>query len=176
MCNSKSTGFLAQLFVEDVERQAAAQFDAEQARYEARARELYLVDRAKYETPETITATHILFDTKSRDSAAARALAVDARAKIVAGADMGMLALEQSDDPSARSNKGALDWFARKQMDPAFADAAFALKVPGELSQPVQSQFGWHVIRLDGRRPATMPDYDKVRETITRGHQEEVRR
>ncbi len=157
---------LAQLFVEDIERQAAAQFDAEQARYEARARELYIVDRAKYELPETITATHILFDTKSRDSAAARALAADARARIAAGADMGMLALEQSDDPSAKNNKGVLDWFARPQMDPAFADAAFALKTPGELSQPVHSQFGWHVIRLDGRRPATMPDYDKVRETI----------
>ncbi len=158
--------FLAQLYVESVEAQAAAQFDADRANFDARARELYLVDRAKYETPETITATHILFDTKSRDSAAARALAVETRAKVAAGADLGKLAFELSDDPSARNNKGTLDWFARKDMDPAFAEAAFALKSPGELSAPVQSQFGWHIIRLDGRRPAVMPAYEQVREAI----------
>ena len=158
--------FLAQLYIEDVELQAGAQFDAERARYEARARELFVVDRAKYEKPETITATHILFDTKSRDSAAARALAADARARIVAGADMGKLALEHSDDPSAKNNKGTIEWFAARDMDPAFAKAAFALRSAGELSQPVQSQFGWHVIRLDGRRPAAMPPYEEVRDTI----------
>lgn len=158
--------FLAQVYIEDVELQAMARFDADAAKYEARARELYVVDRAKYETPETITATHILFDTKSRDSTAARAMAADARARIAAGADMGKMAEERSDDPSARNNKGTLEWFARKDMDPAFASAAFALKSAGELSQPVESQFGWHVIRLDGRRPATMPPYDQVRDAI----------
>ncbi len=157
---------LSQIYIENLEVDAGALFDANLAQYEARARELYLVDRAKYELPETITATHILFDTKSRDSAAAKALVTEARAKIVAGADMGSLAFELSDDPSAKNNRGKLEWFAAKEMDPAFAEAAFALSSPGELSVPVQSKFGWHVIRLDERRPVTMPPYEQVREVI----------
>jgi alkanesulfonate monooxygenase SsuD/methylene tetrahydromethanopterin reductase-like flavin-dependent oxidoreductase (luciferase family) len=82
------------------------------------------------------------------------------------GADMGALAYEESDDPSAKRNNGALGWFAKKDMDPAFADAAFALKNPGDVSEPVQSEFGWHVIRLDGRRPPSVKPYDEVREVI----------
>jgi parvulin-like peptidyl-prolyl isomerase len=112
-----------------------------------------------------LVVTHILFDTKKRDSDAARKLALDTRAKIEAGADMGQLAREVSDDPSAQRNFGKIDWFSRGQMDPAFSDAAFALK-SGQVSEPVLSQFGWHVIRLDNRRAATTPSYEQVRETI----------
>lgn len=156
---------LSQFMVERIEAQAAAEFEANIKTYEARARELYVADRAKYATPEQLVVTHILFDTKKRDSDAARKLALDTRAKVAAGGDMGQLARELSDDPSAQRNLGKIDWFARGQMDPAFSDAAFALKV-GQLSEPVQSQFGWHVIRLDDRRAATTPPYEQVRETI----------
>ena len=54
----------------------------------------------------------------------------------------------------------------KKEMDPAFGEAAFALKNTGDLSEPVLSQFGWHIIRLDGKRPATVRTYDEARETI----------
>jgi peptidyl-prolyl cis-trans isomerase C len=157
---------LAQAMVERIESEAGAEFDASRAQYNGRAREIFLVDRAKYETPEQVTATHILFDVKKHGADTARKMADDARAKIVAGADMGKLAKDLSDDPSAQSNAGKLDWFAKREMDPAFADAAFALRDPGDLSAPVQSQFGWHVIRLDGRRPPATPAYEQVRDTI----------
>jgi parvulin-like peptidyl-prolyl isomerase len=113
-----------------------------------------------------VSATHVLFDAKKRGADDAKRLAQEARAKILAGADMGKLAYEQSDDPTAKRNNGALGWFAKKDMDPAFADAAFALKNPGDVSEPVLSEFGWHVIRLDGKRPASVKPYDEVRETI----------
>jgi len=77
-----------------------------------------------------------------------------------------VLAREVSDDRSAKSNSGQLGWFGFGEMDPAFAKAAFALTKTGEFSQPVQSSFGWHVIRLDGRRPAVRKPYDEVRESI----------
>ena len=157
---------LAQMMVESVEAAAAAEFDANRGRYETRARESFMIDRAKYATPEMVSATHILFDTKKRSSDEAKKLALEARAKIAAGADMNKLAREISDDPSAGNNDGSLGWFAQKDMDPAFGAAAFALKNPGDLSEPVQSQFGWHVIRLDGRRPAVAPTFDQARETI----------
>ena len=51
-------------------------------------------------------------------------------------------------------------------MDPAFSNAAFALKNVGDLSEPVQSSFGWHIIRLDGRRPSAEIPFDKARKQI----------
>jgi len=76
------------------------------------------------------------------------------------------LAREISEDRSAKANGGQLGWFTFGEMDPAFAKAAFALSSTGELSQPVQSSFGWHVIRLEGRRPAVQKSYEEVRDAI----------
>lgn len=156
----------AQLKVAEIEAVATAGFDAKRAQWDARAREIYQIDRAKYSTPEQVSASHILFDTKARTSDEARKLAAEALAKAKAGADFNVLAREVSDDRSAKSNSGQLGWFAFGEMDPAFAKAAFALTKTGELSQPVQSSFGWHVIRLDGRRPAVQKPYEEVRESI----------
>ena len=156
---------LAQLLIESVEAKAGAEFDANRTKYEARARELYAVDRNSFAIPEQISATHILFDTKKRGADEAKKLAQDTRAKIAAGADMGKLAKEMSDDASAQNN-GALGWFAKKDMDAAFGEVAFALKNTGDVSDPVLSQFGWHIIRLDGKRPASVRTFDEARETI----------
>jgi len=156
----------AQLKIAEVEAVAAAAFDAQRALWESRAREIYLADRAKYATPEQISASHILFDTKSRSSDEARRLAAEARAKAAAGADFNALARQVSEDRSAKSNGGQLGWFTFGEMDPAFARAAFALTKSGELSEPVQSSFGWHVIRFDGRRPAVQKPFDEVRDSI----------
>ena len=79
---------------------------------------------------------------------------------------MGKLAKEISDDPSSSQNSGTLGWFSQKEMDPSFAAAAFGLKNVGDLSEPVQSQFGWHVIRLDGRRAGTLKSYEEARDQI----------
>ncbi len=155
--------FLAQVMVDNVETKAAAEFDAGQAKYEARARELYALDRSRFELPEQFTATHILFDLKKQNAETAQKLAQDTRAKIAAGGDMGKLAKELSDDPSASVNSGKLDWFATKEMDAAFGAAVASLRNPGELSAPVLSQFGWHVIRLDGRRPPGVQPYEQAR-------------
>lgn len=157
---------LGQIYIEKVEADAAAEFEATKLRFEARAREIYITDKARFARPEQLEATHILFDTKKRSADEAKKLAVATRARIVAGADMGALARELSDDPSAQNNSGRLDWFASKEMDPAFAATAFALKNVGDLSEPVQSQFGWHVIRLEARRPAAVPPYEEVRDTL----------
>jgi len=157
---------LGQIYIERIEAQAGAEFDAVKSRYEARARELYLTDKARFERPEQLEATHILFESKVRGSDAAKKLATETRARIVSGADMGALAKQLSDDPSAQANSGRLEWFGRKEMDPAFADVAFALKQPGDISEPVMSQFGWHVIRLEARRSPEVTPFDQVRDTI----------
>ena len=111
-------------------------------------------------------ASHILFDTRKHSSDEARALAVAARARIAAGGDFNAVASELSEDPSAGQNAGRLDWFVATEMDPAFSAAAFALAKEGDVSEPVQSRFGWHLIRLDGKKPAGQRSFDEVKGTI----------
>jgi peptidyl-prolyl cis-trans isomerase C len=159
--------FLAQVMMAKVDRDAAAEFDAKREQFVATARETYLLHKDQYMTPEEVSASHILFDpAKHGGSDGALALAKETRAKIAAGADFAKLAAELSDDPSSRANGGELGWFDGKKMDPAFSKAAFALAKPGDLSEPVQSSFGWHIIRLDGRRSPKQLSFDQASKRI----------
>jgi peptidyl-prolyl cis-trans isomerase C len=159
--------FLAQALLAKIEQDAATAFDAREAEFLAAAREDYLLNKAKYKSPEQVNASHILIDDKRRTEEAALAKAREVRAKLVAGADFATLARETSDDPSVKENGGDVGWFAAKgKMDPAFAEAAFSLKNVGDLSEPVHSSFGWHIIRLDGRRPPRELPFDRVRKQV----------
>lgn len=147
-----------------IEADARRAFDAQDN--EARARELYLQRRDTLRTPEQVSVTHILFDTKKRTEEEAVKLAKETRARIVAGENMEALAKALSDDPSAQRNNGRLDFFVKERMDPPFSKAAFALKNVGDLSEPVVGRFGVHVIRLDGHREGTIPPFEQVRGSI----------
>lgn len=154
------------LKVEKIAADAAADFDARRPAFEARARELYTVDRKAYSTPEQFSASHILFDIKSRSKDEALKLARDARARVVSGTDFNTLAREVSDDASAKRNSGKLDWFTAAEMDAGFSAGVAALKNIGDVSEPVLSSFGWHVIKLEGRRPAVQKTFEEARDQI----------
>jgi parvulin-like peptidyl-prolyl isomerase len=156
----------ATLLVSKLEEDAGRSVDARKSQFEARARELYLAGREQYRVPDQVAVSHILFDTKKRSPDEALKLAKDARAKVLAGADFNELAKEISDDPSAQANRGHLDYFDSSRMDPAFSSAAFALKNVGNVSEPVLSSFGYHIIRLDGRKPSHIRDFDEVKDQI----------
>jgi len=158
--------FLAQLRLTSLEDAAAAEFDAKRDSFMARANEFYTVDRQRYRAPEEVSASHILFDTKKHTSDEAKALAEAARARVVAGANFNTVAKEVSEDPSAKENDGKLGYFTRQRMDPAFSKVAFGLKQVGDVSEPVQSSFGWHVIRLDGRKEPRVKSFDEVKDEI----------
>jgi peptidyl-prolyl cis-trans isomerase C len=158
--------FLAQAMIGKIENDAAAAFDARQADFLAAARETYVLNKEKYRRPEQISASHILFDPAKRGNDAALALAKETRAKLLAGANFAIVAAEVSDDPTAKTNGGGLGWFGPGKMDPAFTKAAFALKNAGDFSEPVQSSFGWHIIRLDGRRPPQDMPWEQARKVI----------
>ncbi|MEK6407270.1 MAG: peptidylprolyl isomerase [Acidobacteriota bacterium] len=82
------------------------------------------------------------------------------------GEDFAKLATENSDDPGSKDKGGEYDFFGHGKMVPEFEKAAFALK-PGEISEPVETQFGFHVIKLEERRAAASPAADqKVRQQI----------
>lgn len=158
--------FLAQAMIGKIENDAAAEFDARQADFLAAARETYMLNKEKYRRPEQISASHILFDPAKRGNDAALALAKETRAKLLAGANFATVAAEVSDDPTAKTNGGGLGWFGPGKMDPAFTKGAFDLKNAGDLSEPVQSSFGWHIIRLDGRRPPQDMPWEQARKVI----------
>jgi peptidyl-prolyl cis-trans isomerase C len=160
---------LAQFRVAAIEEAASGAFEVKRAGYVARAREIYSADRDRYRLPEEVSASHILFDLKKHSDEEAKRLAQEARAKVASGADFNTLAKQISEDPSAEQNAGRLGWFTRERMDPAFSKAAFALKAAGDLSEPVQSKFGWHIIRLDDRRAARIRPFDDVRDDIVAG-------
>jgi len=103
---------------------------------------------------EEIRAKHILVSVKNQDTLAAYQKAVGLIAKLAAGADFDSLAVAESDDPSARVNKGDLYYFSGGQMVKPFEDAAYAMKV-GEISRvPVRTSFGYHIIKITERQPA----------------------
>jgi peptidyl-prolyl cis-trans isomerase C len=158
--------FYAAVQIQRIEEAAAAEFDARRSQFLAKAQERYAIDKNNYRTPEQVSVAHILFENKVRGNDAALALARETRAKLLAGADFAALAKELSDDPSAKSNSGHLDWFSADRMDPAFSKAAFAMKSVGDISEPVLSRFGYHLIRFEGRRPAAQQSFDQVKELI----------
>jgi peptidyl-prolyl cis-trans isomerase C len=157
---------LAALMVERIDIESGAEFDRATEKNVARARELYLVNRTKYVVPEEIDVSHILFDVSKRGKDAALAAANDARAKLLAGTDITQLAPTLSDDSSVTRNKGRLDMGPRGRFDPTFEAAAFALKNPGDVSEPVLTRFGYHVIKLEGRQPSRQLSFDEVRSLI----------
>ena len=115
-------------------------------------------EAAKAQKPEEeIHARHILVATAGDAQAVLK--------RLQAGEDFAKVAKELSKDPG--SEGGDLGWFTKDRMVPAFADAAFKLK-DGEFSAPVKSQFGWHVIQVEGRRQKTFPEFDKVKDQIAR--------
>ena len=102
--------------------------------------------------------------TLTKDEALKKTQALLERAR--KGEDFAKLATENSDDPGSKDKGGEYDFFAHGKMVPEFEKAAFALK-PGEISEPVETQFGFHIIKLEERRTAAPPDSDqKVRQQI----------
>lgn len=154
---------LAQAQVERIEAAAAADFDKSADKYAKRVRELYDVNRAKYTVPEQVRAAHILVQIKDGNRDAALAKATEIRAKAAGGAEFAQLAREFSDDSTASKNGGELGFFEAKAMDPAFASAAFAMTRKGEISAPVLSKFGYHIILFEDRRPARVRSFEEVK-------------
>lgn len=131
--------------------------------------EYFQANQSEFVTNEQVRARHILIRPLLEDEAAwrdAERKARDVYAQATApGADFAALARRLSDDPGSRDGGGDLGWFERGRMVPEFEAAVFAL-TPGAISQPVRSQFGYHVIRLEDRRPGAARPLAEVRETI----------
>jgi peptidyl-prolyl cis-trans isomerase C len=106
---------------------------------------------------EEVRARHILVETED----AAKKVAE----RIAKGEDFAAVAKEASTDPGSGAEGGDLGFFTKEQMVPEFAEAAFKLE-PGKVSEPVKSQFGWHIIKVEEKRQRPIPQLDEVRGQI----------
>jgi peptidyl-prolyl cis-trans isomerase D len=129
----------------------------------------YEQHRGEFVEQEQAHARHILFRVApgagpvERNEAELRAKSVVQIAQ--SGADFAELAAKHSDDPGSKDNGGDLGWFGRGQMVKEFEDAVWGAK-PGDILGPVQSQFGFHIIRVEGFKPQRQQALDEVREQV----------
>ena len=103
-----------------------------------------------------VHARHILVETEDEAKAIAE--------ELKKGGDFAELAKKKSKDPGA-SDGGDLGFFTKEQMVPEFSAVAFTLE-PGKISDPVKSQFGWHIIKVEEKRTRPLPTFDQVKDTI----------
>ncbi len=143
---------LARLYMKKhVEREAQPTEAELRAEYQKRLPQL---------TPSPqVHARHILVKTKEEAEAVRKRI-------VEGGEDFAKVAKEVSIGPS-KSKGGDLGYFGRGRMVPAFEKAAFALK-PGEVSEPVKTQFGWHIIKVEDKKEAKPPTFEQVRDRLAR--------
>ena len=122
---------------------------------DADAKKIYDEKIANMTPEEEVHARHILVESEEE--------AKEVKERLKKGEDFAALAKEKSKDTNAEG--GDLGFFTRGQMLKPFEDAAFALDI-GELSDPVQTQFGWHIIKVEEKRDQELPSFEEVKEAI----------
>ena len=147
----------ARLALENQDRalraEVAMQALSDDAVTEAALQDAYAERFGKAEPTTEYKAAHILVETEEEAAAL--------RAELQAGAEFAALARAHSTGPSG-SEGGDLGWFGPGSMVPAFEEVVVAL-APGEISQPVETQFGWHLVRLEDTRTVDVPGFEEVR-------------
>jgi peptidyl-prolyl cis-trans isomerase C len=130
---------------------------ARESNTDAAVREVYAEAAKGQGGEQEVRARHILVESE--------ALARAALKRVRSGEDFAKVADQVSKDPGSRG--GELGWFTKDRMVPEFAEAAFKLQ-PNQISEPVKSQFGWHIIKVEERRAKPFPKLEEVREQVER--------
>ena len=131
---------------------------------EALALTHYKANPQRFNLPAETAASHILIKKETPD---AKAKAEAILAELKRGADFAKLAREKSEDGNAQEG-GSLGYFTSGKMVPAFDAAVQKLQKPGDLSDVVETQFGYHVVKLDGRRTAGLRPFEQVKDVLVR--------
>lgn len=121
------------------------------------AQKLYDETTKALKPEEEVRARHILVEEEAQAKAAL--------ARVRKGEDFAKVAIELSKDPGSGKEGGDLGFFAKDRMVAPFAEAAFGLKV-GDVSEPVKTQFGWHVIKVEEKRTKPLPKFEDVKGEI----------
>ncbi|MHC3431151.1 peptidylprolyl isomerase [Delftia lacustris] len=130
---------------------------------ESQARNAYNAKPDRFSHLEQVQVRHILI---AGDTPESKAKAEQLLVQLQSGADFAELAKVNSIDKGSAAKGGDLGYFERGRMVPEFDEAAFALDKPGALSAPVKTKFGYHILKLEARRPAGVQPYAEVREQL----------
>lgn len=129
----------------------------------AYAQSAYKANTQRFEAPEQVRIRHILILVSEPG---ARATAEQLLKDLKAGADFEKMAKARSQDPGSAASGGDLGLVSRGRMVKPFEDAAFKLTQPGTLSDVVETNFGFHIIKLDGKRLAGLRSFEEVKDTL----------
>jgi peptidyl-prolyl cis-trans isomerase D len=136
--------------------------------FEKRAENEFKARKSQFDQKEQVKAQHILIRSQGAEGSEADTQALkrarSLRDQVLRG-DFGAVAEKNSDDPGSKSKKGDLGYFSRGQMVPQFEDVAFKMKV-GEISQPVKTQFGYHLIKLTDKKPAQEASFQAFKSNV----------
>jgi peptidyl-prolyl cis-trans isomerase C len=124
---------------------------------EVEAKKLYDDQVKQLKREEEVKARHILVESEEK--------AKEIFEKIAHGADFAQMAKDFSKDPGTKDDGGSLGYFTRGQMVPQFEEAAFKLG-KDDISQPVETQFGWHLVQLEDRRERQAPEFAAVKNRL----------
>ncbi len=153
-----------QVVLEYVELNKEAYFDEVDAS-EEELQELYRQQIGNL--AEQRRAAHILIEVDGTSDAEAKAQLEEIAAQLAAGGDFATLAKEHSDDPGSANEGGDLGYAGPGVYDPAFEDALYALE-EGQVSAPVRSEFGWHLIKLLGVQSPEVPSFESMKPELER--------
>jgi len=147
--------------------------------YEAMAQEVYALNKDSMTSVPRIDVSHILISNENRSKEEALEIAAEVQAKLAEDpSQFEALVMQYSEDPSAAGNRGHFTGIKKGDMVKPFEDAAFAME-EGEISEPVQTRYGLHIIRLDAHLPAVPMTYEDVREQLVEAertrHRERLR-
>jgi peptidyl-prolyl cis-trans isomerase C len=139
--------------------------DAPAADYELLGEEEYLVYSDEFKSEEMVDVSHILINNEKRSNEEALELAQSLRAQLAEDpARFDEFVMEYSEDPSKFSNEGRFQQVVRGEMVKPFEDMSFSMETSGDISQPVQTAYGYHIIRLNEKFPPIVKPYEEVKE------------
>ena len=157
----------------DITKQEIADFLAVEKNVEL-AKSLYEGMNEEFNKPAQLKARHILLPVKQGEKGDEQKKQIEAIAKKANAKNFATLAKKESKGPSA-SKGGDLGWFSKGSMVPEFEAVAFSLK-KGEISKPVKTNFGWHIIYLEDKKPALNQPFEEVKEIVVKRHLQRSKR
>lgn len=166
----QAEAFLAQQYIAHLERNVAIPKDLE-----ARARELYLASPKRFTEPDRVDLEHILISFHRRTPEMAREFAAKVRAKALAGEDFLALAKEHSEDPGFKRDGGRLGPVSATDIEESLAKAAFALKANGDLTEPVETRSGYHILKRVGFTATYKRPFDEVKAALVEAEMARLR-
>jgi parvulin-like peptidyl-prolyl isomerase len=130
------------------------------------AKEYYLTHPDEFQSPGKVHVSHILINKSREEGIGVHDYALSVRERVLEGEDFAALATELSDDPSVEGNAGDLGVQPVSNLIPAFSKAAISLENPGQISELVQTEYGYHVIKFHSKEAPGLLPWDEVKDAL----------